>query len=68
MNYERPSIYKLVTVSVKEPLLTRYGTFEQFAEYQGQTFEVITRQPVNTGNRRLYLKYSIVNDRYYLTK
>lgn len=63
-----PNIHKLVTVSVKEPTVTRYGTVEQFADYLGQSIEVYTRQPVIAGNRRLYLKYSIVNDRYYLTK
>lgn len=63
-----PNIHKLVTVSVKEPRVTRYNTIEQFAVYRGKVLEIITRQPVNTGNRRLYLKYSVVNDTYYLTK
>lgn len=63
-----PNICKRVTVSVNKAEISKYGSISQFAEYQGQLIEISEYTEIEPGKRRLYLKYSIISDRYYLTK
>jgi len=60
-----PNICKLITVEV---LPLQPGLSTQFARYKGQVLPISDMVEHKPGNRRLYLKYSIFNDRYYLTK
>lgn len=63
-----PNICKRVTVNVGKAEISKYGSISQFAEYNGQLIEISEYTEIEPGNRRLYLKYSIMNNRYYLTK
>ena len=56
-----PNISKFVIVEVSENLET--------ATYKGFTLPLLLRgdRTVKPGRRRLWLKFSILNDRFYLT-
>jgi hypothetical protein len=62
-----PNIYKYVLVKVEKDIAKNdlYAT----AEYRGYKIDVVLRDKdtLKAGTRRLYLKYSICNDRYWLT-
>lgn len=65
-----PNICKRVDCFVDVAVIgVRSGLMEQFATYQGVRLEILHRKPnaVKPGKRRLYLKYSIINDQYYLS-
>jgi hypothetical protein len=63
-----PNICKRVMVDVSKAIVSKYGSISQFAEYKGYLIEISEYTEIEPGKRRLYLKYSIMNDRYYLTK
>jgi len=64
-----PNICKRVNVEiVGEPVISLYGNTYQYGIYKGFKLDVYSDTIIKPGKRRLYLKYSIINDRYYLTK
>lgn len=63
-----PNICKLVTVEVNKAEISKYGNISQFASYKDHLIEISEYTEIKPGKRRLYLKYSIIRDRYYLTK
>lgn len=56
-----PTICKLVLVDV----LPREG-YAQYGVYKGHKIVIADFQEKPIGRRRMYLKYSIINDEYYL--
>ena len=63
-----PNICKYVTVDVVEEL-NKFNQPEVFGYYNGHKLNIVTRSyltKVKPGRRRLYLKYSMMSDRYYL--
>ena len=65
-----PNISKLVYCIVGEPVYSQYSkqVVAQHAEYRGVKLDISENVAVKPGRRRLYLKYSILRDQYYLTK
>lgn len=65
-----PNICKLVTVEVKPAQVSRFGTIYQVGHYRGAVLDINYRDSKNIkrpGMRRLWLKYSILNESYYLS-
>ena len=64
-----PNICKYVIVNVKESRTWPSGSKEYIGEYKGYRLDVNLRRKktLKPGNRRLYLKYSIFRNRYYLS-
>jgi hypothetical protein len=64
-----PNICKRVTVEVIERLDQGFHLYSGKAKYQGNDFKVVLRgtKAIKPGKRRLYLKFSILNDEYYLS-
>jgi hypothetical protein len=56
-----PNLVKLVTVLVADDLKS--------AQYKGQTFRLVLfgERVIQPGKRRLYLRYSIAFDEYYVS-
>ena len=61
-----PNICKRVDVQIDEVIET--NNLWATAEYKGHTIDIVLyRRTLQPGTRRLYLKYSISNEQYYLT-
>lgn len=61
-----PNICKRVTVDIKET--TTPKDLWTTAKYKGTSIEIhLWKRTLQPGKRRLYLKYSICNNGYYLT-
>ena len=61
-----PNISKRVSVQIDRTIET--SDIWATAEYRGQKIDVVLyKRTLQPGPRRLYLKYSIVNEQYYLT-
>lgn len=61
-----PNIIKLVTVEIKE--VTTPNDLWSTAEYRGYELGLhLWHRTLKPGKRRLYLKYSICSNSYYLT-
>lgn len=61
-----PNVCKRVTVEIKETTTPR--DLRATAEYAGATLEIhLRKRTLQPGKRRLYLKFSICNNGYYLT-
>lgn len=65
-----PNICKYITVSVPSDLIQGKTDFkDNNAFYKGVGLKVMLRdkQTLKAGNRKLYLKYSIMSDCYWLS-
>ena len=64
-----PTISKYVIVDVPEDITSKNEYQEDNAVYRGQGLRVMLRDKelIKAGRRRLYLKYTITGDRYYLS-
>lgn len=64
-----PNICKLVTVTVNEDITPKNDFKHTNATYQGVNMIVHLRdrELIKAGRRRLYLKYSMTSDQYYLS-
>jgi len=65
-----PSVCKMVYVNVYTDGLSFMGTSIIKAIYKGMVLDIhesVRKARVKTGKRRLYLKFSIMSDSYYLT-
>lgn len=69
-----PNISKMIYVEVKAPEFSTYSkdVFHQVAILRDKNCDpreiwISSKKPIEAGNRRLYLKYSILNDGYYLS-
>lgn len=61
-----PNMRKRVSVQIDRTIET--NDLWATAEYQGQKIDIVLyNRTLQPGTRRLYLKYSIANEQYYLT-
>lgn len=61
-----PNICKRVIAKINH-VASRSGGVEMVAEYKGRILELHTKKLLQPGNRYVYLKFSILSDRYYLS-
>lgn len=64
-----PNISKRIIAQVNEDITLDNQYRESNATYRGHSMKVMLRDKalIEAGNRRLYLKFSIVSDSFYLS-